>query len=112
MALRPLTISTPTLESISSSSSSPHFTRSQAALTPLTTGSQTPLQVTGSSEININEEIRVLRRQLENTHAQRDATEVHAVMAQREAAVWKFQFNQKKEKAAEPSCLRLHTSSQ
>ena len=93
--LHPLSFSTPT-----SSSSSPHYTRSQAAPS-----------LTGSSEIDRDEEIRALRRQLETTRAQRDAAEVHAVMAQREAAVWKFRFNQKREKAAEPSRRRLHTSS-
>ncbi|KAF8817132.1 hypothetical protein BYT27DRAFT_7247682 [Phlegmacium glaucopus] len=72
-------------------------------------GAQTPLA--GSSQIDKDDEIRTLQRQLENTCAQRDAAEVHAVMAQREAAVWKSRFNQKKDKAAEPSCRRLHTSS-
>jgi hypothetical protein len=109
--LRPLNFSMPTAsENISSSSrSSPRYTRSKVAQARL----ETPLQVTrlGSSEVDRDEEIRVLRRQLENTCAQRDAAEVHAVMAQREAAVWKFRFNQKKEKAAEPSSRRLHTSS-
>ena len=101
--LHPLNFSTPTLKSISSSSpcNGPRYTRSRVSQTPLT----------GSSEIDRDEEIRALRKQLENTQAQRDAAEVHAVMAQREAAVWKFRFNQKKEKAAEPSHHRLHTSS-
>jgi phage gp16-like protein len=106
-ALRPLTISTPTLKSISSSATSPLYTRSRTAQIRV----ETPITSTASSEIDKDEEIRTLRRQLENSNAQRDAAEVHAVMAQREAAVWKFRLNQKKEKAAEPSRRRLHTSS-
>ena len=54
--------------------------------------------------------IRTLKRELADTRAQRDAAEVHAVMAQREAAVWKYRFNKKKEAATEPT-RRIHTSS-
>jgi len=43
------------------------------------------------------------------TRAQRDAAETHAIQAIREASIWKFKFNKKKEKKT--STRRLHTSS-
>ena len=82
------------------SSSPPHFTRSKS------TKNSTPIP---SESVNPYETIRRLQRELAYSEAQRNAAEMHAVFAQCESAVWKYQFNQKKEKASGGHSRRIHT---
>lgn len=57
-----------------------------------------------------HEVIRMLTKELDYTKAQRDAAETHAVQSLREAAVWRYKYNRKKEKVKESS-RRIHMSS-
>jgi len=55
-------------------------------------------------------QLSILRRELRFTEAERDSYRSHAVMAQRECAIWKHRFNKRQGKSTESS-RRIHTHS-
>ena len=87
-----------TTSSNPTSSSPPHFTCSKS------TKNSTPVL----SE-NPYETIQRLKWELAYSEAQRNAAGMHAVFSQHESAVWKYRFNQKKEKASGGHSCHIHT---
>ena len=59
---------------------------------------------------DLNEMIQWLKRELRHVESERDSARVHAVFADRRAAVYQYRFNRKQMKANKTS-RRIHTKS-
>ena len=109
-SLGPHTITTPTQMSPRYTRREHHKNLAQISRTPSTSTMPTSAPEPAAVTEDLHEAIRCLKRELQHVESERDAARVHAVFADRHAAVFQYRFNKKQAKLNQVSS-RIHTKS-